>query len=932
MRLFRVAGCLFALFGAAGSAHAGVIDSTRQWPSGAELRVCFLDPMSSFPDSLALLLREATDVWSRHSGVTFEFLGPCPPDDYVEVRVSFSRPGYWALIGTDSIQAEITGPGEPSINLQKPAGHQDEEWFRALALHNFGHVLGLMHEHQSPAGNCEEEYRWEDDSGYNPTLDESGVFKSDASGRFPGIYTFLGGQANAWPRQTVDLNLRELEGDSSLFTEYDSGSIMHYAFPPHFFLAGAGSRCFATHNLTLSAGDIASIENFYSKEQAPVEVEALDSVRRELGAAGILENDLFRGQLVLRFTGFGADERDWALAEARGLLEKSLRELAIEPPEGFEEVAECTSEQPLVNCRELAEDRLGSFPAEAAAVLAAIELSGSHPEFAVRFLWVLAERGVSVGEYVLGLFFDLGLAEHPRDLDQARRLYSVAAEQDIAEALVGLAVHSYRDIQELSADRRAARYLEAAAAKEHTGAHFRLAVLYDQGVRGVPKRPEAAIHQARLAADGGHALAQLLCGLILLDGVAEENSVEEARRWLVRSASAGVVVANAALGYLDEMGYLKTEDLAQPAEPAWDSALSWFQIAAEAGHTVSQYKVATFLRDGLAGRADPVASAEWLGRAARGGHAQAQLEFGRINRDGEVIEQDFVSAHVWLNIASFRLRGEPAAEAAAERDDVTGRLSANEWARALREAADLTSPATLAREQLLSTDFRPDVKLNARGSGVVIGGSHILTNYHVIEDCPNVLALLAGRSVRLNYRPKIDAKNDLALFEVTSNLEGALHLRNFYENPLGPGGKVILAGYPLAPILNVDQGVAEPDIQSGEISRMSGVGQDSTRFQHSATTNPGHSGGPIVDEFGRLVGIAVSKLTGDDVEGIFFGIKSSTIFTFLQSRDLTLDAAPIRTTPLSGGDLRDLITEAAVQIKCQVQSAPAVAHSAGLKR
>jgi hypothetical protein len=84
-------------------------------------------------------------------------------------------------------------------------------------------------------GPCELAFRWEDDEGYEPTRDANGVFIPDAHRRRPGIYTYLAGEPNNWPRSKVDHNLRKLDDPNIVPGPFDRASIMLYRFPESFY-------------------------------------------------------------------------------------------------------------------------------------------------------------------------------------------------------------------------------------------------------------------------------------------------------------------------------------------------------------------------------------------------------------------------------------------------------------------------------------------------------------------------------------------------------------------------------------------------------------------------------------------------------------------------------------------------------------------------
>src|ERR1700760_3869910 len=70
----------------------------RQWQSGQELRIRFLDGEAE----LRRRVQEHAEIWLNYANVTFRF------GNYVdaEIRVSFTGLGSWSLIGTDAARAD----------------------------------------------------------------------------------------------------------------------------------------------------------------------------------------------------------------------------------------------------------------------------------------------------------------------------------------------------------------------------------------------------------------------------------------------------------------------------------------------------------------------------------------------------------------------------------------------------------------------------------------------------------------------------------------------------------------------------------------------------------------------------------------------------------------------------------------------------------
>ena len=214
-----------------------VIRRLGRWAPGHTLTVAF---RGGSPE-LRARIEEAAQEWCSHGNLKMSFRAngkyrewrPSDRAFKADVRIGFTGGvdgGYWSLVGMDCVDRSIVETGDASMNFEGFPQDLPTDW-AATVLHEFGHALGFEHEHQSPTGGCEDQFRWEDDQGYVRTVDAYGQYVQDANGRRPGIYTVLEGPPNEWSRSTVDHNLRGLR-DSRAYSQgdFDPKSIMKYFF------------------------------------------------------------------------------------------------------------------------------------------------------------------------------------------------------------------------------------------------------------------------------------------------------------------------------------------------------------------------------------------------------------------------------------------------------------------------------------------------------------------------------------------------------------------------------------------------------------------------------------------------------------------------------------------------------------------------------
>ncbi|WP_426120818.1 hypothetical protein [Kocuria sp. LHG3120] len=253
-----------------------VASDLARWVPGSVVRVAFLDGDTDLHDAVAGATDQITEACNLRLDFGSDGSGGYrrwreDDEDYAaEIRVSFDLGGYFSLVGTDSTDRSIGLPGEPvggrpnqrSLNLSGFAAQRPDRW-EGTVRHEFLHALAFHHSHQNLRGPCEVEFRWDDDPGYVPTRDPRGVFVPDSQGRRPGIYTFLAGPPNRWPRHKVDHNLRTEDDPAVVVGPFDPASVMLYRFPS-FFYKSDPSRCAPTGNgVDLSGGDKRGLSLLY---------------------------------------------------------------------------------------------------------------------------------------------------------------------------------------------------------------------------------------------------------------------------------------------------------------------------------------------------------------------------------------------------------------------------------------------------------------------------------------------------------------------------------------------------------------------------------------------------------------------------------------------------------------------------------------------
>lgn len=163
------------------------------------------------------------------------------------------------------------------------------------------------------------------------------------------------------------------------------------------------------------------------------------------------------------------------------------------------------------------------------------------------------------------------------------------------------------------------------------------------------------------------------------------------------------------------------------------------------------------------------------------------------------------------------------------------------------------------------------------GTGVIFReDGYVVTNYHVVEGGKECLVVLdTGYSYEASYVAG-DVTNDLAILKLDLDVEEVPAAEFGDSDLLLVGDPVYAIGNPLGVEL---RGTLTDGIVSAINRDVEVDGRVLTLIQTNAALNTGNSGGPLINQYGQVVGINVIKMSSSysNVEGLGFAIPSASM-------------------------------------------------------
>lgn len=192
---------------------------------------------------------------------------------------------------------------------------------------------------------------------------------------------------------------------------------------------------------------------------------------------------------------------------------------------------------------------------------------------------------------------------------------------------------------------------------------------------------------------------------------------------------------------------------------------------------------------------------------------------------------------------------------------------------AAQSVSSVLQPKVIARQAFKSSVF---IQINdkygkpmALGSGFVIAPSVIATNLHVIQGGASARINLVGSKASFvsSTALALDTVNDLALIEVAGLLAPSLELSDAIPEV---GERVFAVGNPKG---------LEGTLSDGLVSALRNFGTRKL-IQITAPISPGSSGGPVLNDSGKVIGVSVGTL--EDGQNLNFAIPSQILASLLK--------------------------------------------------
>lgn len=202
--------------------------TAKFWKAGQTITIKFLAGSPFVREKV----KQYASEWLKYANLKFEFVADDAP---AMIRIDFKQGGSYSYLGTDNTLIPAT---DHTMNYGWLTDQSAEQEFSRVVVHEFGHMLGLIHEQAHP----DVDIPWDKEK----------------------VYAYYAKQG--WDKTQVDNQVfYRYSHEVTQYSAYDKLSIMHYAVPKEHTIGGFEIKW----NTALSETDKAFIARIYPKGNTP---------------------------------------------------------------------------------------------------------------------------------------------------------------------------------------------------------------------------------------------------------------------------------------------------------------------------------------------------------------------------------------------------------------------------------------------------------------------------------------------------------------------------------------------------------------------------------------------------------------------------------------------------------------------------------------
>lgn len=219
-----------------------------------------------------------------------------------------------------------------------------------------------------------------------------------------------------------------------------------------------------------------------------------------------------------------------------------------------------------------------------------------------------------------------------------------------------------------------------------------------------------------------------------------------------------------------------------------------------------------------------------------------------------------------------------------DRDILAPQMTPQQISEAQSRSAAFVPKKSGGKSEVSPSLNTKDIPRKGSGTGFFITtNGYFITARHVIAGADMAIKIKTATEIIPAKVVKEDEANDVAILKAEGQFK-ALTLASTKSVKLG--APVFTIGFP-----NIELQGFNPKLTKGDISSLTGIGDDPRHFQISSPVQPGNSGGALVSMDGHVIGMVVMRLndfntikaTGMIPQNVNYALKTSYILPLLET-------------------------------------------------